>query len=50
MALIQELKKLVGKASDSETDLKKYSKDMSLQPAGLADAVVWPESTEEVSA
>ena len=50
MALVQELKKLVKKASDSEADLKVYSTDMSLQPLGLADAVVWPESTEEVSA
>jgi hypothetical protein len=50
MALIDELKKLVGKASDSAADLEAYSKDMSLQPAGLPEAVVWPESTEEVSA
>lgn len=50
MALIDELKKLVGKASDAAADLKAYETDMSLCPAGYADAVVWPESTEEVSA
>ncbi len=50
MALIDELKKLVGKASDNAADLEAYSKDMSLMPAGSAEAVVWPESTEEVSA
>lgn len=50
MALIDELKKLVAKASDAEADIAKYATDMSLLPAGLAEAVVWPESTEEVSA
>lgn len=50
MALIDELKKLVGNASDAAADLDAYSTDMSLCPAGSADAVVWPESTEEVSA
>ena len=50
MALIDELKKLVGNASDAAADLDVYAKDMSLCPAGSADAVVWPTSTEEVSA
>lgn len=50
MALVAELKKLVGKVSDSAEDLAVYATDMSLAPAGYADAVVWPESTEEVSA
>ena len=50
MALIDELKKLVGNASDAAADLDVYAKDMSLCPAGSADAVVWPASTEEVSA
>lgn len=50
MSLINELEKLVGKASDKAADLEVYAKDMSLLPAGYADAVVWPDSTEEVSA
>lgn len=50
MALINELEKLVGKASDKAADLEAYATDMSLMPAGLPEAVVWPESTEEVSA
>lgn len=50
MALINELEKLVGKASDKAADIEAYLSDMSLMPAGYADAVVWPETTEEVSA
>lgn len=50
MALIDELKKLVGKASDAPADIEAYLTDMSLCPAGSADAVVYPESTDEVSA
>ncbi len=52
MAVINELEKLVGKAkaSDKAADLEVYSKDMSLMPAGSAEAVVWPDTTEEVSA
>lgn len=52
MAVINELEKLVGKAkaSDKAADLEVYSKDMSLMPAGAAEAVVWPDTTEEVSA
>lgn len=50
MSLINELEKLVGKASDNPADLEAYTKDMSLCPEGYADAVVWPNSTEEVSA
>ena len=50
MSLINELEKLVAKASDKAADLEVYARDMSLLPAGYADAVVWPETTEEVSA
>ena len=36
MSLINELEKLVGKASDKAADLEVYAKDMSLLPAGYA--------------
>ena len=51
MKIKTELEKIIGsnKVSDSPADLSLYSQDMSLAPAGLADAVAWPESTEEVS-
>ncbi len=48
--MINELKKLVAKVSDAAADLEAYATDMSLLPAGYADAVVWPDSTEEVAA
>ena len=40
MSLINELEKLVAKASDKAADLEVYARDMSLLPAGYADAVV----------
>ena len=51
MKIKTELEKIIGsnKVSDSPADLSLYSQDISLAPAGLADAVAWPESTEEVS-
>lgn len=52
MKVKTELEKILGsnKVSDSQADLDLYAKDMSLMPAGLAEVVVWPESTEEVAA
>lgn len=52
MTVINELEKLVGKGkvSDKASDLEAYAKDMSLMPSGLAEAVVYPDTTEEVSA
>ena len=45
-----ELGKVVGKGnvSDSKDDLIKYSRDQSLLPPGMADAVVWPGNAEEI--
>ena len=40
MSLINELEKLVAKASDKAADLEVYARDMSLLPAGYADAYV----------
>jgi len=48
MSLINELEKLVKKSSDKAADIEPYLSDMSLCPSGYADAVVWPESTDEV--
>lgn len=50
MSLINDLKNLVANASDDAADIAGYLTDMSMVPAGYADAVVWAESTEEVSA
>lgn len=50
MSLINELEKLVKKSSDKAADIEPYLSDMSLCPSGYADAVVWPESTDEVAA
>ncbi len=50
MQIKSELAKIVGKdyASESIKDREKYSRDYSLLPPGLPDAVVWPGSSEEV--
>ena len=49
--MLDELSKIVGKGNVSNTgeDLLRYSSDLSLLPSGLANAVVWPGSTEEVA-
>ena len=49
--MLDELSKIVGKenASNTREDLLRYSSDLSLLPSGLANAVVWPGSTEEVA-
>jgi len=49
--MLDELSKIVGKENVSNTgeDLLRYSSDLSLLPSGLANAVVWPGSTEEVA-
>jgi hypothetical protein len=46
-----ELGKIVGKdnVSDSKDDLLEYSRDQSLLPPGMAEAVVWPANAREVS-
>jgi FAD/FMN-containing dehydrogenase len=50
MSIKDALAKIVGKenVSDTEADLKLYATDLSLLPAGMAEAVVWPGSSEEV--
>ncbi|HEY3277892.1 MAG TPA: FAD-binding oxidoreductase [Syntrophorhabdaceae bacterium] len=50
MQIKNELAKIVGNdyVSDSMKDREKYSRDYSLLPPGLPDAVVWPGSSEEV--
>jgi len=50
MQIKNELAKIVGKdyVSESMKDREKYSRDYSLLPAGIPDAVVWPGSSEEV--
>jgi FAD/FMN-containing dehydrogenase len=50
MQIKNELAKIVGKdyVSESIKDREKYSRDFSLLPPGLPDAVVWPGSSEEV--
>jgi FAD/FMN-containing dehydrogenase len=52
MAVITELEKLIGKSkvSDQAADIAPYLSDMSLMPAGYAEAVAYPESTEDVAA
>lgn len=47
-----ELAKIVGKenVSDAQADLLKYSCDHSLVPPGMPEIVVWPTSSEQVSA
>jgi FAD/FMN-containing dehydrogenase len=47
-----ELTKIAGKenVSDAETVLLKYSSDHSLVPPGMPEMVVWPTSSEQVSA
>jgi FAD/FMN-containing dehydrogenase len=47
-----ELTKIVGKenVSNVETVLLKYSSDHSLVPPGMPEMVVWPTSSEQVSA
>ncbi|MBA4418612.1 MAG: hypothetical protein C0392_12005 [Syntrophus sp. (in: bacteria)] len=51
MQIKNELAKIVGKdyVSESLKDREKYSRDQSLLPPGLPDAVVWPGSSEEVA-
>ncbi|HBE44092.1 MAG TPA: hypothetical protein DDW17_01230 [Deltaproteobacteria bacterium] len=51
MRIKSELEKFVGKdyVSDSLNDRKKYSRDFSLLPPGMPEAVAWPASSEEVS-
>ena len=50
MQIKNELAKIVGKdyVSESMKDREKYSRDYSLLPPGIPDAVVWPGSSEEV--
>jgi FAD/FMN-containing dehydrogenase len=50
MSIKDALEKIVGKenVSDTAEDLALYSRDLSLQPPGLANAVVWPANAEEV--
>lgn len=50
MRIKNELAKIVGKdcVSDSMEDRAKYSRDGSLLPPGMPEAVVWPGSSEEV--
>jgi len=51
MRIKSELEKFVGKehVSDNLNDRTKYSRDFSLLPPGMPEAVVWPASSEEVS-
>jgi D-lactate dehydrogenase (cytochrome) len=50
-ALIEELKKLLGdRCTTNPTELEHHSHSESWHPPGLPDAVVFPQSTEEVSA
>ncbi len=48
----EELAKIVGNeyVSDKREDLLRYASDLSLLPPGMANAVVWPGSSEEVAA
>lgn len=50
MSMKDALAKIVGKenVSDSAADLQLYSRDLSLLPQGMPDAIVWPGSSEEV--
>jgi FAD/FMN-containing dehydrogenase len=51
MSMKDELKQIVGKnnISDTESDLLKYVSDLSLLQPGMAEAVVYPETSEQVS-
>lgn len=51
MQIKSELAKFVGEdyVSDSLDERMKYSRDFSLLPPGIPEAVVWPASAEEVS-
>ena len=48
----QDLENIVGKenVSVAKEVLVKYSKDYSLVPSGMPDAVAYPKTSEEVSA
>jgi FAD/FMN-containing dehydrogenase len=50
MQIKSELAKIVGKeyVSDTMKDRELYSRDQSLLPPGMPDAIVWPASSEEV--
>lgn len=50
MQIKSELAKIVGKdyVKDSVAEREKYSRDLSLLPPGMPEAVVWPGSAEEV--
>lgn len=50
MSIKSNLAKIVGKdyVTDSMEERKAYSTDYSLLPPGLPDAVVWPETSEQV--
>src|SRR5512135_689354 len=52
MGMKQDLEKFVGKenVSVAKEVLAKYSKDYSLVPSGMPDAVAYPKTSEEVSA
>jgi FAD/FMN-containing dehydrogenase len=52
MDMRNELERIVGRenVSDTEEDLLRYSGDLSLHPPGRADAAVWPQTSEQVSA
>jgi FAD/FMN-containing dehydrogenase len=51
MSLKDALAKISGidNISDSADDLLLYARDLSLSPPGMAEIVVWPENTQEVS-
>lgn len=51
MSMKDALSKIVGKENVSDTagDLLLYSHDESLLPAGTADVIVWPGSSQEVA-
>ena len=51
MSMKDELEKIVGKENVSEAgdDLLRYAQDLSLLPAGMANVVVQPDTSEQVS-
>ncbi|HET7657559.1 MAG TPA: FAD-linked oxidase C-terminal domain-containing protein [Bacillales bacterium] len=51
MELVKQLRQLIGedRVTDNRTILERHSKDESYHEARLPDAVVFPETTEEVS-
>jgi hypothetical protein len=51
-SLLERLNQVIGadRVSKRKSDLEAVARDESSQPAGRADVVVWPGSTEEVAA